>query len=63
MSTKEITTAERRQQILSAAMNCFLAKGYHRATMDDIVAESGLSKGTLYWYFKSKKELFLALVQ
>ena len=40
-----------------------MRKGYHRATMDDIVAESGLSKGTLYWYFKSKKELFLSLFQ
>lgn len=63
MSVKETVTPDRRQQILRAAMNCFMAKGYHRATMDDIVAESGLSKGTLYWYFKSKKELFLALVQ
>ena len=62
MPSKEIKTAERRQLILDAAMNCFMAKGYYRATMDDIVAESGLSKGTLYWYFKSKKELFLALV-
>lgn len=32
------------------------------ATMDDIVAESGLSKGTLYWYFPSKKELFVSLL-
>ncbi len=48
---------------MSAAMTCFLRKGYYQATMDDIVAESGLSKGTLYWYFKSKKELFLALIQ
>jgi AcrR family transcriptional regulator len=63
MSTKETATAERRQQILAAAMNCFMAKGYYRATMDDIVAESGLSKGTLYWYFKSKKDLFLALIK
>lgn len=61
MTSREIKTAERRQQILDAAMNCFMAKGYHRATMDDIVADSGLSKGTLYWYFKSKKDLFLAL--
>ena len=52
-----------RQQILTSAMTCFMRKGYHRATMDDIVVESGLSKGTLYWYFKSKKELFLALIQ
>jgi AcrR family transcriptional regulator len=61
MTTKEKATAERRQQILTAAMTCFIRKGYYRTTMDDIVAESGLSKGTLYWYFKSKKELFLAL--
>jgi AcrR family transcriptional regulator len=61
MAAKE-TTAERREEILSAAMTCFMRKGYYRATMDDIVAESGLSKGTLYWYFKSKKELFLALI-
>jgi AcrR family transcriptional regulator len=63
MTAKENSTAERRQQILAAAMNCFMRKGYHLATMDDSVAESGLSKGTLYWYFKSKKVLFLALVQ
>ena len=63
MTTREKGTAERRQQILVAAMSCFMRKGYYRSTMDDIVAESGLSKGTLYWYFKGKKELFLALFQ
>ncbi len=55
--------AVRREQIYQAALTCFLRKGYHRATMDDIVAESGLSKGTLYWYFNTKNELFLSLVQ
>ena len=53
---------ERRQQIMDAALNCFARKGYHKTTMDDIVAESGLSKGTLYWYFKSKDELFFSLI-
>jgi len=53
---------ERRAQIIEAALACFARKGYHRTTMDDIVAESGLSKGSLYWYFKSKKEIFLAAV-
>ncbi len=53
---------ERRQQIMQAALACFARKGYHKTTMDDIVAESGLSKGTLYWYFKSKDELFFSLV-
>jgi AcrR family transcriptional regulator len=31
--------------------------------MDDIVVESGLSKGTLYWYFKSKQELFVSMLR
>ncbi len=52
---------ERRQEILDAAMRCFARTGYHKTSMDDIVAESGLSKGTLYWYFKSKRDLFFAL--
>ena len=51
-----------REQILQAALTCFANKGYHRTTMDDIVAESGLSKGTLYWHFESKKELFISLL-
>ncbi len=42
-------------------MTCFSDKGYHQTTMDDIAAESGLSKGTLYWYFEGKKDLFLSL--
>lgn len=60
MEEKKATTQE---QILQAALTCFADKGYHKATMDDIVAESGLSKGTLYWHFKSKKDLFISLVE
>jgi len=51
----------RKEQILIAAMKVFNRKGYHSTTMDDIVKESRLSKGTLYWHFKSKKELFFNL--
>lgn len=54
---------ERRAQITQAALTCFARKGYHRTTMDDIVAESGLSKGTLYWYFASKRALFLSVMK
>lgn len=39
-------------------MACFTRKGYTNTTMDDIVAESGLSKGAIYWYFHSKDDLF-----
>ena len=58
---KPETIMIRRDHILRAALVCFAAKGYHQTTMDDIVAEAGLSKGGLYVHFKSKKELFLNL--
>lgn len=51
----------RRAQILEAALQCFAEKGYHAATMDDLVRASGLSKGSLYWHFESKQDVFLAL--
>lgn len=51
----------RRAQILAAALRCFSEKGYHEATMDDLAREAGLSKGSLYWHFKSKGEVFAGL--
>jgi len=63
MSPKPDVSVERKQQIFEAAISCFGRQGYHKTKMDDIAAEAGLSKGSLYWYFKSKKELFLALFQ
>ena len=54
---------ERREQIYDAALVCFGRAGYHQTTMDQVAAESGVSKGTLYWHFKSKQELFLSLFQ
>ncbi len=61
MSPKPDVSEERREQIFQAAIICFGRKGYHLTKMDDIAAEAGLSKGSLYWYFKSKKELFVSL--
>ena len=58
MPPRPDVSAERRAQIIEAALACFTRKGYNNTTMDDIVAESGLSKGSLYWYFKSKDNLF-----
>ena len=63
MAPRPDVTEERKAQIFQAALACFGRKGFHLTTMDDIVVESGLSKGALYWYFKSKKELFLSLFQ
>jgi AcrR family transcriptional regulator len=59
---KPETLVERKTQILNAAWTCFTRQGYNNTTMDDIVAESGLSKGSLYWHFDSKDALFEATV-
>src|SRR4051812_36136463 len=51
---------EVRDRIVRAATRVFAEHGFHRATMQDIVRESGLSVGAIYTYFKSKSELILA---
>ena len=50
-------------RIVAAAVRVFAEKGYHGATMQDVVRESGLSIGAMYTYFKGKDELFLAGVR
>lgn len=54
---------DRREAILDVASELFLTEGYASASMSSIAATLGGSKGTLYNYFKSKEELFLAYVQ
>ena len=51
----------RRRQIVDAAIVCFVRNGFHRATMQDICREAGLSPGALYRYFSSKDELIEAI--
>jgi TetR/AcrR family transcriptional regulator, transcriptional repressor of aconitase len=51
----------RRDEIIAAALRCFAREGFHRTTMQDIVAESGLSPGALYRYFAAKEELIAAI--
>ena len=53
---------QRRREILDAAAQVFARLGFARARMDDIAQEAGLSKGTLYLYFRSKEALFQALL-
>jgi AcrR family transcriptional regulator len=62
MSPRQDVSEERRSQILEAATNVFARLGFDKARMDDIVEQSGLSKGALYWYFKSKDEIITALL-
>ncbi len=56
--------AERREQILDAALNVFARHGFHKATIKQIAREAGLkSPALIYWYFPSKADLFHAVVQ
>ena len=62
MSPKPDVSEERKDQILEAATRVFTQRGVDDARMDDIVAESGLSKGAIYWYFDSKEAIIVAIV-
>jgi AcrR family transcriptional regulator len=52
----------RRAQLLEAALEVFVAQGYHAAAMDDIAERAGVSKPVLYQHFPGKLELYLALL-
>ena len=51
-----------KNRILDAALNIFSSKGYYDTKLDEIVGESGTSKGAIYFHFPNKERLFLALV-
>lgn len=53
----------KRQQILEGAQDVFLRMGFDAASMNDITREAGVSKGTIYVYFNSKEDLFVALCE
>ena len=52
---------QRQAEILDAANRVFSKHGFAKTTVDQVAVEAGLGKGTIYQYFKSKKELFLAV--
>ena len=52
----------RKDQILDAALTVLVQNGYEGSRMDDVVSKSQLSKGAIYWYYKSKKDMYLDLV-
>ena len=54
---------ERRAQLLTSALEVFVAHGYHAAAMDDIAERAGVSKPVLYQHFPGKLELYLALLE
>lgn len=61
MAPRPNVSEERKHQILNAAEEVFSQKGLDDTRMDDIADQTGLSKGTLYLYFKSKDDLIIAI--
>jgi AcrR family transcriptional regulator len=48
----------RRQAVLEAALKVFSKEGYHATSIDDLIAEAGIARGTFYLYFESKRAIF-----
>ncbi len=60
--TRHQPEAERRAQIMRAARSLFVESGFLNARMEDVAKRAQLSKGAVYFYFSSKRDLFNALV-
>ena len=56
----ETYRSEQRERILIAAARCFARHGFHVTSMDDVIAEAGLSAGAVYGYYRGKDELIEA---
>ena len=60
--TGAVPKQQRQQEILAAARDVFARRGYHQSTIDDIVAEAGVARGTYYLYFEDKRAVFSDLI-
>lgn len=60
-SSRQKATAKRRDQILEAAVMCFLERGYHQTGVRDIAAKAGISLGNLYNHFRGKHDLLVEI--
>jgi TetR/AcrR family acrAB operon transcriptional repressor len=54
--------ADTRERILHSASRVFASKGLQKATLDEVASDAGMTKGAIYWHFKSKNDLFFALL-
>ena len=60
MTAKIVDKTHKRSQILQAAVETFVNKGFERATMNDVAEVAGVGKGTIYEYFRNKEEIVAA---
>lgn len=54
---------ERPAELMAAALDLFVERGFAATRLDDVASRAGVSKGTLYLYFSSKEELFKAVIR
>src|SRR5882672_5746559 len=62
-SRRERRKESRPSELLAAALELFVARGFAATRLDDVAARAGVSKGTLYLYFTGKNDLFKAVVR
>ena len=60
--TRSDTKAQTRADLIAAARQVFLARGFHPATLDEIAEQAGYTKGAVYSNFAGKDDLFLAVL-
>jgi TetR/AcrR family fatty acid metabolism transcriptional regulator len=60
---QEVLTEFRTAEILEAARRVFAERGFHEATVDGIAEAAGVAKGTVYWYYHSKREIYWAALK
>lgn len=55
-------SADTRQKILTSCVELFSTKGYAGTSMNDIISKAGISKGSVYWHFESKEDIFVKMI-
>lgn len=61
MAGEQLKEHDNRAVIIEAALSVFAEHGFHATSLEDIARAAGITKGTLYWYFKRKEDLYAAL--
>lgn len=63
MARERLSTEERRQQLLEVGRGLFLERPYDQVSMDDVAQRAGVSKGLIFHYFSTKRDLYLEVVK
>lgn len=62
MEENKISNFDKKDKLIDAALNEFGERGYKNASLNNILKETGISKGTFYYYFKNKEQLYRFLI-